>query len=131
MKKSLRRIAFFIWPPYEARYANNAARKEEKTLDELLQEIRAAMPANADYDDSRMLADKVQESEWNRKGALEEKALAFFSELAAPTQYHSCCAALFGGDWQQLKGGWAILAASAYSLGWSVPFYSGLLWRFS
>ncbi|MGD0651362.1 MAG: hypothetical protein ABSA97_09530 [Verrucomicrobiia bacterium] len=113
-----RKLAFFIWPPYEACFANHVLDKKahKDGWETSLAEIRAVIPEGVDEGALDALAKCVQDSESARKDTLEDKATSFFSEIGVTISIITIVPTLFAGDWK-LSGFWAYVASIAYLVG--------------
>lgn len=100
----LRKILFWIWPPYEARVAQKFIDGKISDLQERLKsievEIRESLPkSKKQQEESEVLAKLVFESENERKNILEDKALAFASAFGVSVTIVSALPVFLSKEW--------------------------------
>jgi hypothetical protein len=105
MSKRLRRILFWLWPPYEAHIAQLAidseiASNHQERMNSIRAKIKASLP-----DDTKLpkemesFAKLVLESENKRRETLEGKALGFVSGFGIAISIVSALPILIGEKW--------------------------------
>jgi hypothetical protein len=101
----LRKIFFWLWPPYEERVARKAidssvSGSNQERMKSIQAEIRESLPEDAGLlEESESLAELVFESETKRKETIESKALAFVSVFGVSVSVISALLTLFGEKW--------------------------------
>jgi hypothetical protein len=105
MSKRLRRIVFWLWPPYEAHVAQSAINRRivgspRERMTSIQADIRASFPEDAELPEQmESLARLVFESENKRREALEGKALEFASSFSVAVSVISALSVLLGDKW--------------------------------
>src|SRR5882724_8177368 len=120
MQAKVRRIIFWLWPPFEAALADRqiTRRKVEAgnkaRWDALLAEIRSALPADATmYPELELLAKQIGETESKRKDTLEKKASTYVIGIGIGISILSFVPNLFSDKWP-IPTSLAYMATAAY-----------------
>ena len=122
MPMIVKRVLFWIWPPYEAKVADReietkrSETRENARWNSLVNGVRAALPKDATkYAELEIVAKLIQEAESKRKDTLEKKASTFVSGIGVGVGVISVVPALFSNYWL-IPVGWAFVAGVAYLL---------------
>jgi hypothetical protein len=87
MSLTIKRLFFWIWPPYEAKIADREIAKrhsavtDETRWESILIEIRNSLPKDANYEELEAMAKEVQGAEDKRGETIENKAASFASSI--------------------------------------------------
>ena len=103
MKRFMRKIAFFIWPPYEAYVVRkfieaNTLKNREAQINLLEKTIRESLAEEKNFSKIEVLAKQVYESEEKRGEYLEGKAQVFIAALGLSLGIVSALPVLFDGS---------------------------------
>ncbi len=105
MSSVTNRFFFFLWPPYEACFAEKAMQvakqnglknDRSKSFEE---EVRKAISNVKNLNETCQLAEKVYESEVSRKKTLEDKASLFQNSIGFLASLLSVIPAIFATSW--------------------------------
>jgi hypothetical protein len=100
MKRSFQKIAFFLWPPYEAYVAkkfieSHTLSSYQDNRQKLDRDIRRALKNKRDIKQIELLARQVYQSEEKRGEYLESKAQTFITSLGLSLSIVSALPVLF------------------------------------
>lgn len=101
MHVGVERLLYWLWPPYEAAVADEImSPRKDKSDDEarweaILEEVRAALPADTGPEQLLEIAKEVEESEDRRKDILESKASSFSLSIGIALTILTAASALF------------------------------------
>lgn len=118
---SKRQFMFWLWPPYEAKIANDCIRKQQKkiTYDDLCGQIKSKMRESISridtQDDLLPIAKEIREAEQKRKETIENKASTFIYAIGLSLTIISMIMALLSGQ-LKVAGYQAITAMITYSV---------------
>lgn len=121
MQSKFRMFLFRLWPPYEARIADQSIERrirgegEEKRWEAILTEVRNTLPKNDKLEELERFANQIKESEAKRKEIIESKATSLITGIGIGVGIISIIPLLFSERWL-LPTGWAIVSGFAYLL---------------
>jgi len=105
MSSVTNRFFFFLWPPYEAYFAEKAMQvakqnglKNDRSIS-FKEEVRKAISNVKNLKETCQLAEKVYESEVSRKKTLEDKASSFQNSISFLASLLSVIPAIFARSW--------------------------------
>jgi len=121
MKRYLRKITFFIWPPYEAYVARkfieaNILKEREAQINLLEQTIRESLAKKKDISKVEVLAKQVYESEVSRGEYLEDNAQVFIAALGLSLGIVAALPVLFDSKTWTIPGTVTLFVGLLYSL---------------
>lgn len=122
MNSIVKRLAYRLWPPYEARVADQEIeRKNPESGPEadlrwitLLSEIRNTIPQDVKSVELEKMANQIEESELRRKDVLEDKASSFIIGVGVILALLSVLQSLFSDN--QFSPLWLTIIGLVYLL---------------
>ena len=104
MAKFLGKILFFLWPPFEAKFAQASLDKTISNQEEMIRKIHTSVKKALVKDveipsDLENLAKLVYESENKRRDTIESKSLAYMSSFSITISIAFALPALISGQW--------------------------------
>jgi hypothetical protein len=87
MTSITKRLLLWLWPPYEAKIADQVIAKRHNTISDetrwesILSELRNSLPEDANYEELEELAKQVKEAEEKRGETIDNKAAFFASSI--------------------------------------------------
>jgi len=118
---SMKKIIFWMWPPYEARAANRYILKQQEEKGEeayrknIIDSLKLALTEPSNYADYLSLAKDLRQVELERKKTIESKASSFLQGVGLAVPIVSLILVLIGNNLQAVSLG-VIISIVLYSL---------------
>lgn len=120
MKINIKRAAFWLWPPYEAKIAERFIESRINSTnhwDSILKEVRISLPEDATNDnleEMEQLARQIEKSESERLKTIEDKASSFSSGIGIVLGIMAAVTALLSD--YQFDISWLVILGTLYLL---------------